>query len=626
MTIIRVGWRGLQGAQGIQGDPGDPNAYKYYVDASEADQGVGNGESLKAHVDAIGADKATIVFQHDSEGATTTYTLTTSETIPSNIKLVFENGAIIDGAGTLTINGPFNAGLYQTFGSSVTIAFGDLTYKIYPQWFGAYNDGTNAAATIAALQAASDSAPENGTVFFPLGNYAVNDQWTLGSKSLRIEGAFGDPGYSSNNPPSEGVIITSTINDAGKDVINWLFIGVWKSLEIENLSIIGNGNERDGIRLTCTDPTHETNGVAYRVNLKNVSVHDVGGCGFWLYTRLLYSSIWENLTVMDCGSHGFYLKLGYSYGRSQFVKFTNLRANQCAGYGFYCDPFSQAIFEWCKSEYCAGGFYLGSQPHGGTFIECQHETEAGVGDLYGLYAYRADDMSFIRCNFRTGYSTKQAIYLDKCHDMTFLSTRIGRLATLGAGVKAITLVNICTGIDFISCVAPSPSTYDNIAEDDSGVTYTRIDVNRFDFTQLAPGASAPSYWLGEYSTPESLSFTGKPRFIYGDIGIKGAIYPPYAHQEENVTATDVNNIDLSGRMIVFLTLAGAEDITSLSGGKPGQKVTFLIQNGNATFKHTSSVRLSGAADWNPAQYDTITVVCQNDAGNQWRESSRSDNS
>lgn len=45
--------------------------------------------------------------------------------------------------------------------------------------FGAYNDGTNATATTAAIQAALDSlATTGGTVYFPVGNYAVNSTLT----------------------------------------------------------------------------------------------------------------------------------------------------------------------------------------------------------------------------------------------------------------------------------------------------------------------------------------------------------------------------------------------------------------------------------------------------------------
>jgi len=36
--------------------------------------------------------------------------------------MMIEKGAIIDGTGTLTIDGPFNPGDYQAFGDSITVA------------------------------------------------------------------------------------------------------------------------------------------------------------------------------------------------------------------------------------------------------------------------------------------------------------------------------------------------------------------------------------------------------------------------------------------------------------------------------------------------------------------------
>ena len=56
----------------------------YFPDYNEADQGLaGNGKSAKAYIDAIGADSATLYFRHNSGAATTTYTFSTDETIPS---------------------------------------------------------------------------------------------------------------------------------------------------------------------------------------------------------------------------------------------------------------------------------------------------------------------------------------------------------------------------------------------------------------------------------------------------------------------------------------------------------------------------------------------------------------
>jgi hypothetical protein len=90
----------------------------YYPDADAADQGVtGSSNTIKYYVDLIGADNATIFLRHGSSSATTTYTLTTSETIPANITLKVERGAVIDGAGTLTLDNlsQIDVGDYQVF-------------------------------------------------------------------------------------------------------------------------------------------------------------------------------------------------------------------------------------------------------------------------------------------------------------------------------------------------------------------------------------------------------------------------------------------------------------------------------------------------------------------------------
>jgi len=69
----------------------------YFPDYNEADQGAtGDGKSIKAYVDNIGSDSGTIVLRHNSGGATTTYQLSTSETIPSNITLEIENGTVLN--------------------------------------------------------------------------------------------------------------------------------------------------------------------------------------------------------------------------------------------------------------------------------------------------------------------------------------------------------------------------------------------------------------------------------------------------------------------------------------------------------------------------------------------------
>ena len=117
-----------------------PNTY--YPDAAAADQGVtGDSNTIKYYADLADGNKATVLLQHSSGGSSTTYTLTTNETIPENISLVFENGAILDGAGTLTINGPVSSSSYQIFGDNLTVNGSPKISDCLPEWFGAKGDG-----------------------------------------------------------------------------------------------------------------------------------------------------------------------------------------------------------------------------------------------------------------------------------------------------------------------------------------------------------------------------------------------------------------------------------------------------------------------------------------------------
>ena len=202
----------LDNVQGGIGPSGSEVGENYqYPDASAADQGVtGNSNTVKYAVDTISTDTGTIFVKHSSSDAETTYTLTTSETIPVDIALEVENGAVIDGAGTLTIDGKLIAGRYQIFGSTITVAFGEGSVDvIYPEWWGAVADGSTDSTD--AIQAALDVSNTGGTnanripVSFGIGDYMAaeldHDGQTLmigfevGISRLIYNGSGGNDSY-----------------------------------------------------------------------------------------------------------------------------------------------------------------------------------------------------------------------------------------------------------------------------------------------------------------------------------------------------------------------------------------------------------------------------------------------
>ena len=150
-----------------------------YPDYTASDQGDdtadGDNNTINYYVDQIGSDEGTIILRHNSGGATTTYDLDTDETIPDNITLKIERGAIIDGVTEdeiLTINGSIDAGLCQIFGSSLTVKGSPKVEFIYPHWFGAKGDDDN--DDTAAIQKSFDTGYYTSVpVKVPSGTYQI---------------------------------------------------------------------------------------------------------------------------------------------------------------------------------------------------------------------------------------------------------------------------------------------------------------------------------------------------------------------------------------------------------------------------------------------------------------------
>jgi len=101
-----------------------------------------NYADLNTAITAIGATEQTLILDKST-------TLTANATIPTTLHTVGMRNCQIDGSYTLTQNGPFEAGLYQVFGSSITVSFGaGAVEKCFVDWF-----GTNAAAVSSAITA-----------------------------------------------------------------------------------------------------------------------------------------------------------------------------------------------------------------------------------------------------------------------------------------------------------------------------------------------------------------------------------------------------------------------------------------------------------------------------------------
>ena len=150
------------------------------------DQGaVGALTTIKSCIDTLGANNGTILFKHDSGGATTTYTLSTDETIPTNVSLEIEKGSIIsiDTGKTLTINSFFKAEAYKVFnltGTGVVVFGGGNLKEYYTEWWGALGDGSTDDYT--AIRAAYTCAlnSKGGIIQFLGKRYVIDSVIEIG--------------------------------------------------------------------------------------------------------------------------------------------------------------------------------------------------------------------------------------------------------------------------------------------------------------------------------------------------------------------------------------------------------------------------------------------------------------
>ena len=116
------------------------------------------GPTLQGAITAIGATAAILRLP------TGTHSINADLTIPANVTLAMERGAILTivTGKTLTINGGLKAGLYQIFScigtGSVDLRYNRSIKEIYTEWWGAKADGTtdSTAAFQSAFNALGD--------------------------------------------------------------------------------------------------------------------------------------------------------------------------------------------------------------------------------------------------------------------------------------------------------------------------------------------------------------------------------------------------------------------------------------------------------------------------------------
>lgn len=286
-------------------------------------------------------------------------TVTTVLSVPKGVIYVKS------GTGSLTINGPFEAGLYQVFSgfAAQEVVFGNGTITaVSPTWFGfAYgtNDAAQATINLAAINKASsslspfdaDTNSRGGVVQFPAGTFVVDPGITPDRKQVEYRGASsGYTYYYGVNAGKPGTTLVFTAGVAGFD-----FTPLSQDVaSIKNLKIDGNNVLRYGIKLS----------------------------GYHII---------EEIAVARCASSGIYIS---NLGNSTHMSKVSLHDN--AQYGLLIEGTSTTTNSFSKIN-AHNNTLGGVKIAGGTFITFENSVFEHNGGP-GLIIYRPTGQN---CNYLT---------------------------------------------------------------------------------------------------------------------------------------------------------------------------------------------------------------------------------
>lgn len=118
-----------------------------------------------------------------------TYKLSTNTVFPKNVAAWVLAGAVfsIDAAKSISINGPFSAGLIKCFSGSGLVYFGTNQDIINAEWW-TTNTVTGVTDMSSAINAAIASVPERSGVTIPIRAYAIGSMVILDRRPVNLQG------------------------------------------------------------------------------------------------------------------------------------------------------------------------------------------------------------------------------------------------------------------------------------------------------------------------------------------------------------------------------------------------------------------------------------------------------
>lgn len=260
---------------------------------------------LATAISTIGATDTTLIIDSSES-------LSDNATFPSNLSVeILKEGLItVASNSTLTISGPFKAGIYKVFsGSQIPVEFGN-GMAVQVEWFGLTDNATT--DNTAAIESARDSLPSEGGILQFGGTtsgYRIKDLSLdplitvrgIGGGTARTTSALIASGYT----PQFTTFVVKT-GDEG-----WIIDASEGFNRLEDFRVIGESGAEIGIDIKSAD-VHTSNisvcgflnGIGVKMANTIRSHHNnlnIQGCGLGLYLAgINHCSVFDNMTVENC--------------------------------------------------------------------------------------------------------------------------------------------------------------------------------------------------------------------------------------------------------------------------------------------------------------------------------------
>lgn len=493
--------------------------------------------------------------------------LTENLTVNDNITLIVTHEALIDGSITLTINGPFEHGLSQCFGSSITVVFGNGAVKeVHPEWWG---NNTIPGTTDMTTEIQSAITAANGLIRF-LSIYAISSTISLKSATAYLG-------------PEGGTFIIGTEHPQAGYGAALKWVGAASSIMVRSLGL--SHVYWDGIDLDGVDRTDSITG--FRIYSVNAPV-----------SRHL---TFRNFNVFNCDV-GMNIGAESTPGGTQYqtddVLIERFQFNIC-NTGIYCGSQNALDFSNIKSGWIAT-YDIGIHLHRAGFLRME---DIGFGGLANDPTTGAFIYVGITGALSVGSCQGEAAAYTGWNFMEFLDN---------GGALPITLS---------SCVVDKPITVGNGRRVNSqGCQYNTNNVEL---------EGDDIYWtsINDYFTSGTINDTGTNNIFvtlnsyFGD----GAqwlqcSYNQIIQTEMQINAATFNkpfanfaNADATPSVSkgnLFKTAnTGATIITTFHDGLAGQVIKVIFGDANTTIDFTgTNLKGNVGGDWTPADGDWMEGV------------------